>query len=96
MCILTKERVHHKTRSQPKPSDKAVQGGVPVEGGPDVGKVEEALLLLAGQGIGKIVLVLPDRLHRALHAFVVLKAAVLRVDIAVIELLNKAFHIVSP
>ncbi len=32
----------------------------------------------------------------SLHALVILRPAVLRVDIAVIELLNEAFHIVSP
>ena len=46
--------------------------------------------------LGQPVLFLTDRPQLALDALVILESAVLRVDIAVIELLNNAFHIVSP
>ena len=90
------EGVQHKPRTQPETGDEAVQGGVAVVGGSGVGEVREAFLLLAGEMLSQPVLVLADRLQLVLDTLVILKATVLRVDIAVIELLNKAFHIVSP
>ena len=41
--------------------------------------------------LGQPVLALTDRLQLALDTRIILESAVLRVDIAVIELLNKAF-----
>ena len=84
--------IQHKQCSQPEPGDKAVQGGVAVVGRPGVGKVQEALFLLAGEMVGQPVLVLTDRPQLALHALVILESAVLRVDIAEIELLDKVCH----
>ena len=90
------ESIHHKPCTQAEAGDEAVQGGVAVVGRPGVGVVQEALLLVAGEMLGQSILVLADRPQLALDALVILESAVLRVDIAVIELLNKAFHIVSP
>ena len=52
--------------------------------------------VLAGEMLGQPVLVFADRPKLALDALVILEAAVLRVNVAVIQLLNKVFHIVSP
>ena len=51
---------------------------------------------VAGEMLGQPALIFADRPQLALHACVLLESAVLRVDIAVIELLDKIFHIVSP
>ena len=90
------EGIQHKPRSQTEAGDEVVRGGIAVEGGPGVGEVQKAFLLLAGETLGQPVLVLADRPKLVLDALVLLETTILWVDIAVIELLNKAFHIISP
>ena len=90
------KRIQHEPCAQPETGDEAAQGGVAVVGGSGVGEVQEAFLFLAGEIFGQPVLVLADRPQLAPDALVILEFAVLRFDIAVIEPLNKAFHLVSP
>ena len=86
------EGIQHKPRTQPEARDKAVQGGVAVVSRPGVGKIQEALFLLAGEMLGQPVLVVADRPQLALDALVLLETTILWVDIAVIELLDKVCH----
>ena len=88
--------IEYKPRSQPEARDEAVQGGVAVVGRPGVSEIQEAFLLLAGEILSQPILVLADRSQLMLDAHVSLESAVLRADIAVIQLLNKAFYFVSP
>ena len=85
------KRIQQEPCTQPETGDKAIQGIVAVVGESGVGEVREAFLLLTGEMLGQPVLVLADRPQLAPDALVILKAAVLRFDIAVIELLDNAF-----
>ena len=94
--VAAQECIQHEPCTQPEAGDEAVQGVVAVVGGSGVGKVREAFLLLTGEMLGQPLLVLADRPQLAPDARVILESAVLRVNIAVIEPLDKALHIVSP
>ena len=72
--------------------DEAVVGGLGVDGWPGIDVLEEPFLLLAGELIREEVLAFVQRLHIALHLFVLLGASRLRVDIAVVKLFDKTLR----
>ena len=54
--------------------------------------MKEAFLLLAGELIREEVLVVGEDLHISLYLFILLEAASLRIDVAVVELFYKICH----
>ena len=72
--------------------DEAVEGGFTVDGCPGIDVLDKPFLLLTGEFIRKEIFAFVQRLHIVLHLFILLKAASLRINIAVIELFNKTCH----
>ena len=72
--------------------DEAIEGGFAVDGCPGIDVLDEPLLFLSGEFIRKEVFAFVQRLHISLHLFILLEAARLRVNIAVIELFYKICH----
>ena len=70
--------IQHKPRTQPETGDKAIHGGVAIVGGPGIGEVQGAFLLLDGEMRGQPVLVFTDCLQLVLDTLIIFKAAVLR------------------
>ena len=78
--------------TEAKAGDKAVEGGFAVDGCPGIDVLEKAFLLLSGKLSREEVLAFVECLHIVLHLFILLKAASLRVDVAVVELFYEICH----
>lgn len=72
--------------------DEAIEGGFSVNGCPGIDVLKETFLLLSGELIREEVLVVGEDLHIMLHFFILLEAARLRIDIAVVELFYEICH----
>ena len=72
--------------------DEAVEGGLSIDRGPSIDILDESFLLLAGELIREEVLVIGKYLHIVLHLFILLEAASLRVNIAVVKLFYEICH----
>ena len=59
---------------------------------PGIDILDESFLLLAGELIREEVLVIGKYLHIVLHLFILLEAASLRVNIAVVKLFYEIYH----
>ena len=86
------EGVECELRAQAKAGDEAVEGRFTVDGCPGIDVLDESFLLLTGELIREEVLVIGEDLHISLHLFILLKAASLRIDIAVVELFYEICH----
>lgn len=72
--------------------DETVECGLTVDGSPGINVLEKTFLLLAGELICEEVLAFVQRLHITLHLFILLEAASLRVNIAVVKLFYEICH----
>ena len=86
------EGIECELRAQAEAGDEAVECGLAVDGCPGIDVLEEAFLFLAGKLIREEVLAFVQRLHIALHLFILLGASRLRVNIAVVKLFDKTIH----
>ena len=86
------ESIERELCAEAEAGDKAVEGGFPVDGCPGIDVLEESFLLLTGELIREEVLAFVQRLHIPPHLFILLKAARLRVNIAVVKLFEKTIH----
>lgn len=86
------ESIECELRAEAEACDEAVEGGFAVDGCPGVDVLDEPFFLLAGEFIREEILAIGKNLHIALDLFILLEAASLRVDIAVVELFYKICH----
>ena len=86
------EGIECELRAEAEAGDEAVEGGLSIDRGPGIDVLEESFLFLAGELIREEVLVIGEGLHIVLHLFILLEAACLRVDIAVVKLFYKTIH----
>ena len=91
-CLRSDEGIERELCSEAEAGDEAVEGGFSVDGCPGIDILEESFLLLTGEFIREEDLTFVQRLHIMLHLFVLLGAARLRVDIAVVKLFDKTIH----
>ena len=91
-CFRCDEGIECELRAEAEAGDEAVEGEFPVDGCPGIDVLEESFLLRAGELIREEVFAFVQRLHIALDLFILLEAASLRVDIAVVELFYKICH----
>ena len=69
-CFRCNEGIECELRAEAEAGDKAIEGGLAVDGCPDINILEETFLLLAGELIREEVLIVGKRLHIMLHPFV--------------------------
>ena len=86
------EGIERELCAEAEAGDEAVKGGLSVDGCPGIDVLEESFLLLAGELIREEVFAFVQRLHIALYLFVLLEAASLRIDIAVVKLFYEICH----
>ena len=91
-CFRCYEGIECELCSEAEAGDEAIKGRLAVDGCPGIDVLEEALLFLAGEFIREECLAFVQRLHIALHLFVLLGASRLRVDVAVVKLFDKTIH----
>lgn len=91
-CFRCDEGIECELRAEAEAGDEAVEGGLSVDGCPGIDILDKPFLLLAGELIREEVLVIGEDLHIPLYLWVLLEAASLRVDIAVVELFYEICH----
>ena len=91
-CFRCDESIKRELCAEAKAGDEAVEGRFAVDSCPCIDVLEKAFLLLAGELVRKEVLAFVQRLHIALHLFVLLGASRLWIDIAVVKLFDKTIH----
>lgn len=91
-CFRCNEGIECELSAEAEAGDEAVECGLAVDGCPGIDVLEESFLFLAGELIREEVLVIGEGLHIVLYLFILLEAARLRVDIAVVELFYKICH----
>lgn len=91
-CFRCDEGIERELSAEAEAGDEAVEGGLTVDGCPGIDVLEETFLLLAGELIREEVLVIGEDLHIVLHFFILLEAASLRIDIAVVKLFYEICH----
>ena len=91
-CFRCDEGIECELCAEAETGDEAVEGGLTVDGCPGINVLEKSFLLLAGELVRKEVLAFVQRLHIALHLFVLLGASRLWIDIAVVKLFDKTIH----
>ncbi len=91
-CFRCDEGIECKLCAEAEAGDEAIEGGFTVDGCPGIDVLDESFLLLTGELIREEVLVIGEDLHITLHLFILLKAASLRIDIAVVELFYEICH----
>ena len=91
-CFRVNEGIECELCAEAKAGDEAVEVGFAIDGCPGIDILEKSFLLLTGEFIREEVLTFVQRLHIALHLFILLKAARLRINIAVVKLFDKTIH----
>ena len=91
-CFRCNEGIECELCSEAEAGDEAIEGGLTIDGCPGIDVLEETFLLLAGELIREEVLVIGEDLHIVLHFFILLEAASLRIDIAVVKLFYEICH----
>lgn len=91
-CFRCNEGIECELCSEAEAGDEAIEGGFAVDGCPGVDVLDEPFFLLAGELIREEILAIGKNLHIALDLFILLEAACLRVDIAVVELFYEICH----
>ena len=91
-CFRCDEGIKRELCAEAEAGDEAIEGGFAVDGCPGIDILDKPFLFLAGELIREEVLAFVQRLHIALHLFVLLGASLLRVDIAVVKLFYKTIH----
>lgn len=86
------EGIERKLRTEAEAGDEAIEGGLPVDGCPGIDILDKSFLLLPRELIREEVLILSEYLHISLHLFILLEAASLRIDIAIVKLFDKVFQ----
>ena len=91
-CFRCDEGIECELCAEAEAGDEAIEGGFAVDGCPGVDVLDEPFFLLAGELIREEILAIGKNLHIVLHLFILLKAASLRVDVAVVKLFDKMIH----
>ena len=91
-CFRCNKGIKCELCTEAEAGDEAVEGGLAINGCPGINVLDEPFLFLAGKFIREEVLIVSEDLHITLYLFILLKAACLRVDIAVVELFYKICH----
>ena len=91
-CFRCDEGIKCELCAESEAGDEAVEGGLPVDGRPGINILDEPFLFLAREFIHEEVFIIGERLHIALHLFILFKAASMRVDIAVVKLFYEICH----
>ena len=91
-CFRCNKGIKCELCAEAEAGDEAVEGRFAVDGCSDINVLDESFLFLTGELIRKEVFVIGEDLHIVLHLFILLKAARLRVNIAVIELFYEICH----
>lgn len=91
-CFRGDEGIKSELCAEAKAGDEAIEGGFAVDGCPGISVLDEAFLLLAGEFICEEVFIIGEDLHIMLYLFVLLEAARLRINIAVVKLFYKICH----
>ena len=91
-CFRCDKGIERELCAQAEAGDEAVECGLAVDGCPGIDVLEKAFLFLAGELIREEVLTFVQCPHIVLNLLVLLGASRLRVDIAVVKLLDKTIH----
>ena len=91
-CFRCNEGIECELCSEAEAGDEAIEGGLTIDGCPGIDVLEESFFLFSGKLIREEVLAFVECLHIVLHLFILLKAASLRVDVAVVKLFDKMIH----
>lgn len=91
-CLRSDKGIECELCAEAEAGDEAIEGGLTIDGCPDIDVLEESFFLFSGKLIREEVLAFVECLHIVLHLFILLKAASLRVDVAVVKLFDKMIH----
>ena len=91
-CFRCDEGIECELRAEAEAGDEAVEGGLAINGCPGINVLDEPFLFLAGKFIREEVLVVSEDLHITLYLFILLEAARLWINIAVVEFFYKICH----
>ena len=86
------EGIECELSAEAEAGDEAVEGRFTVDGCPGINVLDEPFLFLAGKFIREEVLVVSEDLHITLYLFILLEAARLWINIAVVEFFYKICH----
>lgn len=86
--VVAQECIHHKPCAEAEAGDEGVQLGFAHEFGVDVTEAEEQRLVLSGELLGELFLQIVQRVGDLFYRALGVVAAILWVDVAVVQLLN--------
>ena len=92
-CFRCDDGIECELCAEAEAGDEAIEGGLTIDGCPGIDVLEESFFLFSGKLIREEVPIVSEDLHITLYLFILLKAACLRVDIAVVELFYKIKHL---
>lgn len=94
--FVAQEGVHHKTSAEAEAGDEGIQLTFAHEFGVGIAEAEEERLVVAGELLGELFLQTVQRVGNLLDRAFRAVATCLRVDVAVVQLLNEVCHHFAP
>ena len=91
-CFRGNKGIERELCAEAEAGDETIESRFAVDGCPGIYILDKPFLFLSRELIRKEVFVIGENLHIVLHLFILLKAASLRINVAVVELFYKICH----